>query len=586
MKNDIDLIGTYLAPLREDKLVTLKWMIFKGIGSIYIMSVPLLIKYITEAVEQGNMVLMKQYIWIFLIYSVVLFVFRIFIKDRWWVTLWARYRRILQEEYIGQYIHTDNNYAEKLWVGKAIAIINRWIDVWWQSLKNGVAEITEISIGAIFTFIVLYLAWWYYLLILLWVIALVWSFAYHLNIGIQKGRRKRKEVSILYTNHIVKLLMSRFEVLQSDKRSHEQKKIYNYMTLLIEATKEYSLWILYFFFGSSISLYITSIIIIWIIGMKVANNTLSFADFTGVATTLILITQMTRRLLSYYKDVARDRIHVEKMLAFFDAAPESNLFENTIPFVYEDGALEMKNISFWYDDHRVFDALSLSLEAWKKTAFVGPSGVGKSTLVKLLAGYLRADSGDIIIDKQKLSDISLKSYYKHIGYLTQDPSVFDGTILENLLYGVKSEDAKKPESLNIVEDSDLSEVLKAAKCEFIYDFKDGLETEIGERGIRLSWWQRQRLAIAKIMLKDPDIVLLDEPTSALDSFNEEQISMALHNLFGGRTVVIVAHRLQTVKQCDRILFFEEGKVVEEGTHDELIALRGKYKKMLDLQSGF
>jgi ABC-type multidrug transport system fused ATPase/permease subunit len=160
--------------------------------------------------------------------------------------------------------------------------------------------------------------------------------------------------------------------------------------------------------------------------------------------------------------------------------------------------------------------------------------------------------------------------------LTQDPSVFDGTIHENLVYSLDE----------IPEDAILHKVIIAAKCEFIREFKKGLQTEIGERGVKLSGGQKQRLAIAKVMLKNPNIIFLDEPTSALDSFNEEQINDALHNLFKRKTVIIVAHRLQTVKQADKILLFENGKIVEKGTHTELVRLKGKYKRMLDLQSGF
>jgi len=132
----------------------------------------------------------------------------------------------------------------------------------------------------------------------------------------------------------------------------------------------------------------------------------------------------------------------------------------------------------------------------------------------------------------------------------------------------------------------LEKIIKAAKCEFIYDFTDWLQTEIWERWIRLSGGQKQRLAIAKIMLKNPNIILLDEPTSALDSFNEEEISQALNNLFKWKTVIVVAHRLQTVKSADRILLFENWKVVEDWTHQSLIKKNWKYKKMLDLQTGF
>ncbi len=189
---------------------------------------------------------------------------------------------------------------------------------------------------------------------------------------------------------------------------------------------------------------------------------------------------------------------------------------------------------------------------------------------------MKADAGKIEIDAQNLQEVKLGNYYKHIGYLTQDPSVFDGTIYENLVYSLKEKPTQEK----------LEEVIKLAKCDFIFEFEKGFETEIGERGIRLSGGQKQRLAIAKIMMKNPDIIILDEPTSALDSFNEELVNKALENLFKGKTVIVIAHRLQTVKEAERILLFENGKIVEDGKHEELLSLGGKYKKMLDLQSGF
>ena len=200
----------------------------------------------------------------------------------------------------------------------------------------------------------------------------------------------------------------------------------------------------------------------------------------------------------------------------------------------------------------------------------------KSTLVKLIAWYIKTNSWEIIIDWQKLSELSLKSYYKEIWYLTQDPSVFDWTILENLTYAVWEN----------VNKEDIKRIIKLAKCEFIYDLPEWINTQIWERWVRLSGWQKQRLAIAKIFLKNPKIIILDEPTSALDSFSEELITKAMHNLFKERTVIIIAHRLQTVKHADKIFVIEWGKVVEEWDHKELVKKKGIYKKMLDLQSGF
>jgi len=139
---------------------------------------------------------------------------------------------------------------------------------------------------------------------------------------------------------------------------------------------------------------------------------------------------------------------------------------------------------------------------------------------------------------------------------------------------------------NTVSEEDLDIIIKQSKCEFIYDLPSGIDTEIGERGVRLSWWQRQRLAIAKIFLKDPKIIILDEPTSALDSFSEEAITQAMNNLFKWRTVIIIAHRLQTVKHADDILVIEDWKIIERWNHNNLVALWWAYATMLELQSWF
>lgn len=259
-----------------------------------------------------------------------------------------------------------------------------------------------------------------------------------------------------------------------------------------------------------------------------------------------------------------------------DDAPSLEQYEKWKKFIFKRGNISFENISFAYEDSNVFEKFSLYIQWSKKTALVWVSWGGKSTIIKLIAWYIRPDKGDMIIDDQKLSKVSLKSYYKHIGYLTQEPSVFDGTIYDNLTYALDH----KPTT------EEVENAIEQAQCQFIYEFKDKLLTEIGEKGIRLSWWQRQRLAIAKIFLKNPEIILLDEPTSALDSLSEEAITKAMHNLFVWRTVIVIAHRLQTVKYADDIIVLEAWRVVERGTHHDLVKLGGHYAKMLELQSWF
>jgi len=247
---------------------------------------------------------------------------------------------------------------------------------------------------------------------------------------------------------------------------------------------------------------------------------------------------------------------------FFDTTPQIEWYDKGKKFIHKDGTISLQNISYGYDSSKpVFQKFNLEIPGNRVTALVWPSGGGKSTLVKLISWYIRQDSWDILVDEQNLKNISLKSYYKDVWYLTQEPSVFDGTIQENLLYAVTKKISKK----------EIEKIIKLAHCDFIYDLPNWLKTEIGERWVKLSGGQKQRLAIAKIFLKNPKIIILDEPTSALDSLSEQKITQAMHNLFKDRTVLVIAHRLQTVKHADEIT---------------LVKKKWFYKQMLDLQSWF
>jgi ABC-type multidrug transport system fused ATPase/permease subunit len=270
-------------------------------------------------------------------------------------------------------------------------------------------------------------------------------------------------------------------------------------------------------------------------------------------------------------------IEIEKLWDFFDETPNIKWYDTWKDFIHDKWRIEIRKLSYSYVKwKKVFDDFSLDIEWEKVLAMVWNSWWGKSTLAKLISWYIRADKWEIIIDNQKLNEVSLKTYYKDIWYLTQEPSVFDGTVMDNLTYAI---DRK-------LQEWEINEVIKNSKCEFIYELPKWIDTEIWERGVKLSGWQKQRLAIAKIFLKDPKIIILDEPTSALDSFSEEQISLAMRNLFKGRTVIIIAHRLQTVKHADRIIVLDNWKIIEDWTHSELIKSKWQYAKMLKLQSWF
>jgi ATP-binding cassette subfamily B protein AbcA/BmrA len=232
--------------------------------------------------------------------------------------------------------------------------------------------------------------------------------------------------------------------------------------------------------------------------------------------------------------------------------------------------ININNVSFGYNEEtQVLKGLNFSCEEGKVTALVGPSGGGKSTILKMLIRLYEPSSGEITCGNKALSSMKLQVWRKSLAYVSQEPLLFSGTILENIKYGN--------------ENVTYEEVEQAAKCANIHDAilatAQGYESKIGEQGIRFSGGERQRISIARAMLRDPKLLILDEPTSALDSENERLIQEALDILMERRTTVIVAHRLSTIQNADKIVFIEEGTVQEEGTHNELMDLKGKYYNM-------
>ena len=239
------------------------------------------------------------------------------------------------------------------------------------------------------------------------------------------------------------------------------------------------------------------------------------------------------------------------------------------------GEIDLKNVSFHYhEDEEVLKNITLSIKPGEKIALVGPSGGGKTTICHLIPRFYRVDEGEITIDSLNINKLKMDSLRKNIGIVQQDVFLFDGTIKENILYGRL--------------DASDEEVIDAAKKARLYDYVMSLpnkfDTQVGERGVRLSGGQKQRISIARIFLKNPSILILDEATSALDNVTELLIQEALDELCLGRTCIVVAHRLSTIKSASRIAVIEKGEIQELGTHLELMEIEnGIYRKLYSLQ---
>lgn len=267
-------------------------------------------------------------------------------------------------------------------------------------------------------------------------------------------------------------------------------------------------------------------------------------------------------------------VSYNRILDIYALDPQVVNQEYPIVFDKLSHSIQFCNVSFGYQEsHLVLEEFNLTIDKGKMVALVGSSGSGKTTVTKLLTRLYDVTSGEIIIDGNNINEFSLQSLRKNIGIVAQDIELIDGTILDNILYGSIG---KKTE--------DIQAALKAAKLDiFVNSLPKKLETEIGERGIKLSGGQKQRVAIARIFLKNAPILILDEATASLDNESEKYIQESLDNLLKERTSLVIAHRLSTIQKADEIVVLEHGKVIEVGTHEELLKISGRYRELYEAQ---
>lgn len=315
-------------------------------------------------------------------------------------------------------------------------------------------------------------------------------------------------------------------------------------------------------------------LVIWYGGNQVLNNITTPGAFFSFIAALIMAYKPAKSLSSMNNNLQEALAAVKRVFDVLDTEPKIKDSPNAKELNFTRADIELRDVNFSYNKEKsALSGVNIKAESGKRIALVGASGAGKSTIMNLILRFYDPDSGAVIIGGEDIKNVTTVSLRNKIAVVSQEATLFDDTIRANIKYG----------RMDASEDEILAAAKSASAHEFISEQPQGYDTEIGQQGLRLSGGQRQRIAIARAMLRNAPILLLDEATSALDTVSEQQVQQALERLMSGRTTVIIAHRLSTIINSDLIYVMEGGKVVEHGTHDELLAQKGAYTKLYERQ---
>jgi len=306
----------------------------------------------------------------------------------------------------------------------------------------------------------------------------------------------------------------------------------------------------------------------------VAAGAMTLGDFVLINAFMMQLFMPLNFLGFVYREIKGSLANIENLFGLLDKTPKVEDIPNAATLNIGNAAISFNNIEFSYNHKRqIIKGINFAINAGEKVAVVGESGSGKSTLVKLLFRFYNVNAGNIFINGQDISQVSQQSLRKHIGIVPQDTVLFNDTLFSNVNYG--NPQASKAEVLQAIAMAHLTK--------FVASLPEGLDTIVGERGLKLSGGEKQRVAIARTILKNPQILVFDEATSSLDSHSEQAILTAINEVAKNRTSLVIAHRLSTIIDSDNIIVMNEGEIIEQGNHQTLLALQGKYSKMWQLQ---
>ncbi len=484
-------------------------------------------------------------------------------------------RKDIQLDMFSSLIYADTKLVDSKHSGKFITNLGNDVGLITNFVSTGVLNLFKDSLTLIGLLTVMFYQNWKLSLLAIVMIPLASYAARALGKRMGKVTTQQMSETAKITTYLIDIFKNHKLAKIFQREEYEKKRAYEYITTLKEISKKISI---VFVRASPIMEFLTGIMIaglILIAAKLIASNELEISNFFSFLAAMMLAYQPVRSLATLNVVIQQGLSASRKVIPIIDEVPEIKEKPGSFELLISNGEIDFKNIKFNYikNQNSVLNFINLKLPGKKMTALVGHSGAGKSTILNLIPRFYNADEGDIKIDNQSIYDCKISSLRSSISLVSQDTTLFDDTIKNNILYANHKATFEDMEEASKYSFAD----------EFINKLPEKYDTKIGENGVRLSGGEKQRLSIARAILKKSPIILLDEATSSLDAETENKIQKAITFLTKGRTTIVIAHRLSTILNSDKIYVIDKGSVVGEGKHDDLLKTSDIYKNFYEKQ---